>query len=762
MKRMLSVLLLLAIVASMIPTVAYSVDGESLNSDDASTLFDNGSEEDNEDFALEEEDSSEMDSSEMDSSQEEIFDTNLPEDEDINEEISPGLRGFQEIAPLASVIPANARVFDVNSWETLSAARDIIRGATPGEPVPAAAVIRITGSFTYTRSGALPFNHPNLQIVAGPGHFRVNSLTNAAFIASPGGNMTISGGFEGGSLTIEGDNAHGTGIIVQGTAILGQGGNITNYPESGVNVQGGRFILDGGRIHHNRVNRGTGLGVGGGGVRVSSGIFEMKSGIIEYNTAINGGGVLVAQGARFEMSGGQIRNNFSINYTASNGNVNIGSGGGLFVPASNLGNVAIGRNAIFSNNVAESGIRVDNDLAVLHQLNINPGTVSVTNLNLYLTEDGTYGDIGPHAFTNYDINTDQSLPKFWEVSYRVAGNMAGNIVAKFGSTEVIIPNGAFVPEGTEVIFVPEPAALLERWEIGTRLTVNDEDGREIPFKYTDGGSNTPLSHIIVEHTRIIGHFTTGFTITKDPNWGQEEPFVRMVKAGPHTLAYEPRCEDESYHFAGWNTLANGNGISYNTGDTINVNTDITLYAMWERGTTSLTVSKEVTGDFGNRVMDFEFTISFTDGAGEPLLEYTSFNYRGEILSGSGVKAPEDGVLTLDENGSATFKLKHGQAICIEDIPIGGFVQIIEARDDNYEPSCLIKSGDVENVITGNDTGVQPVNPDLEFRFVNERRYVPPTGIYYDYSGAMLLLPALVSLPALGLIFLQMSLRRVKE
>lgn len=45
--------------------------------------------------------------------------------------------------------------------------------------------------------------------------------------------------------------------------------------------------------------------------------------------------------------------------------------------------------------------------------------------------------------------------------------------------------------------------------------------------------------------------------------------------------------NEGYTFTGWNTQADGNGISYAAKDTFTLSGNVTLYAQWKEETTSL-------------------------------------------------------------------------------------------------------------------------------------------------------------------------------
>ena len=59
-----------------------------------------------------------------------------------------------------------------------------------------------------------------------------------------------------------------------------------------------------------------------------------------------------------------------------------------------------------------------------------------------------------------------------------------------------------------------------------------------------------------------------------------------------------------YHFAGWNTRKDGSGRSWNTEDVLTLQENVTLYAIWTKGTNFMTVSK--TNDEGERLVGAHF------------------------------------------------------------------------------------------------------------------------------------------------------------
>lgn len=153
---------------------------------------------------------------------------------------------------------------------------------------------------------------------------------------------------KGGKLTLEDSSANsnglGSGLITGGTgtkensASLGYG--------CGVYVNGGTFIMNGGKICKNYLgsdNNGGGVGINdsgtfimnggviqdnggnvGGGVYIKRGTFIMKGGVIKENRCYNGGGGVYLDGGEFTLDGGYICRNAS--YRKGGGGVCVNDG----------------------------------------------------------------------------------------------------------------------------------------------------------------------------------------------------------------------------------------------------------------------------------------------------------------------------------------------------------------------------------------------------------------------------------------------------
>jgi hypothetical protein len=103
-------------------------------------------------------------------------------------------------------------------------------------------------------------------------------------------------------------------LTLNDNAILQNNSNLTGIGGGGVHITGGAFNMNGGLISENTTSN------GGGGVHITGGAFNMNGGLISGNTTSNGGGGVYVAGGAFNMNGGLISEN-----TTSDG------GGGVYV-----------------------------------------------------------------------------------------------------------------------------------------------------------------------------------------------------------------------------------------------------------------------------------------------------------------------------------------------------------------------------------------------------------------------------------------------
>ena len=107
---------------------------------------------------------------------------------------------------------------------------------------------------------------------------------------------------------------------------------------------------------------------------------------------------------------------------------------------------------------------------------------------------------------------------------------------------------------------------------------------------------------------------------------------------------------------------------------------------------NLAVQKTVAGNAGDTDREWNFTIELRN-AGAPLSG--DFYYeRGSIVTG--VTPPTGGMLTLGNDGKATIRLKHGQKITIENIPVNVTYTVTEEKDDGYVTTSVDDKGTIQD------------------------------------------------------------------
>jgi len=160
---------------------------------------------------------------------------------------------------------------------------------------------------------------------------------------------------------------------------------------------------------------------------------------------------------------------------------------------------------------------------------------------------------------------------------------------------------------------------------------------------------------------------------------------------------------------------------------------------------TLTLSHSVSGPYSDSSKEFVYTVYFTDRDDEPLASGTELNYLGSSLPHTSTTAPADGILKLDDEGSATIKLKHGQAITVQDIMQSYKVRIVMEEDTNYATAffddALSDPAPEDGCDTGGTTGeFRALDGDRTFDFLSLRKEVAESGVEVKAFELLLLVP----------------------
>ncbi len=157
-------------------------------------------------------------------------------------------------------------------------------------------------------------------------------------------------------------------------------------------------------------------------------------------------------------------------------------------------------------------------------------------------------------------------------------------------------------------------------------------------------------------------------------------------------------------------------VSYNnTGGTSGATS--TNKAVFTNLWNNLIVSKTVSGSMGDRDKMFDFQITLKDEEGAAITG--SYDYTIGSTTGK---------LTLNQNGTASFRLKHGESIAIFGLPKGSYYEISElnAKNDGYTVKVNNTNTDhVEGNLSIKDTTTRVA-------FENQKGQTPVTGIFLDH------------------------------
>jgi len=107
---------------------------------------------------------------------------------------------------------------------------------------------------------------------------------------------------------------------------------------------------------------------------------------------------------------------------------------------------------------------------------------------------------------------------------------------------------------------------------------------------------------------VYGHIISGetahFQIHYDANGGtgsHEGPLVEAGGTSKVSHLSETGISRQGYAFSGWNIKSDGSGTSYNEGDHVTLNSDLTLYAQWSKSKPT-DESAARTGDFSGLLL----------------------------------------------------------------------------------------------------------------------------------------------------------------
>lgn len=180
------------------------------------------------------------------------------------------------------------------------------------------------------------------------------------------------------------------------------------------------------------------------------------------------------------------------------------------------------------------------------------------------------------------------------------------------------------------------------------------------------------------------------------------------------------------------------------GDTLTMGTsNILLVGTWTftpYPNTTVTITKNVTGNMGDWYKEFSFTVEVKDKSGNAVTDYTMTDVTDSANSRK--------VETLENS----FTFKKGTKYEIGNVPIGGTVTITETPD-GYDASATINNTSAGEKLSNGDFQVTYSNvaEGTTITFTNSKTATPDTGVLLDSLPYLLILAVVVIVIVLSIV-----------
>jgi len=573
--------------------------------------------------------------------------------ETLSEDLEQGIE--QLVVPTSFVIVMNEAelVDEINAGTSVIVLGTDIYISGPNLVIPTGANITLEGSFVLSRSNIETDSFITIEYGA--------SLTiNGVQIEAPIGATNLFGIFVNyGAKLVLMDGS------IRGFKTYGSGG--------GVFVSGGHFEMYSGEISGNSAST-------GGGIYVADGSFIMWGGEISENIATDHGGGIYLVFATFDMWGGNINNNIVVdNY-----------GGGIILDADAImsmydGEIS-GNSAIFGGGVATHGGqftmydgRITNNIAelgggiydeffswhpfesVIHSGEISGNTATFgggvyieagadftmidTTIRynaadqgggIYLADSATVDITGESFITN---NSAQSGGGIYTMDVADYNNLTSSDYQNITTASTVV----FSDNHASVFY--EPPVNADAYYPNIQYA---SSSIRVPDIYINPINNFDINYVGMAPSYLVRYFSNG-GIGSHTDIRNENTVYTVLS---NTVVDISRI---GYNFIGWNTEADGSGISYIAGDTITVTTNIDLYAQWEASVMpphSYTVSYFSNGGIGSytdiRDENTVYTLLSNTAVGISRIGYNFTGWNTES-DGSGVSYVAGDTITITSN-----------------------------------------------------------------------------------------------------------------
>lgn len=353
-------------------------------------------------------------------------------------------------------------------------------------------------------------------------------------------------------------------------------------------------------------------------------------------------------------------------------------------------------------------------------------------------QDGTPFNLDTEINRDYELYARVGSTKGYRVQYKGGKDTTGT--APLDSTNYA--EGSYAD-----VKLPGDLAMKDKVFLGWALKedaqkADYQPGDKLPIK-----ADMAVDGVITLYA-VWGDKPDQTTLTYNANFG-ETPAKKVYELENNATETIKSYGDtklpsrSGYEFLGWSEDSDATETDklYKAGDQIVVDaTDAAkeniLYAIWKQSTVTLTITKTVTGNFGDKNKKFEFEITFTDANGKSLRlvgNAPTYSITSDTTTAGGEKL--------------SVVMKDGDAITLNNVPIGGTLVVREIEASGYQTSYKI--GETET--KGNAAQYTVPETGGTIAFINHRNVSPDTGVFVDSLPYILIIACVAAAGAFVVI-----------
>ena len=345
-------------------------------------------------------------------------------------------------------------------------------------------------------------------------------------------------------------------------------------------------------------------------------------------------------------------------------------------------------------------------------------------------KDGTPFNLDTEINRNYELYAHVGSTKGYRVQYEGGKDTTGKAplddtnYAEGSYADVKLPGDLAMKDKVFLGWATEATDLTKIYQPGDKLPI--EAGKAVDGVITlyavwgDKPVQTKLTYKAnfegAEHAEKVYELENNATVT-------------ILDYGNAELGLPTR---PGYEFLGWSENPNATEATYKAGDQIIVDNtgaanENILYAIWKQSTVTLTVTKTVTGNFGDKSKAFQFSMQVDGG--------NSFK-----LTAKGTALPRG------SQSDYIFSLKDGENIVIEGMPVGKKIVLAETNAEQYTVSFNDTVETNRNYV--NEKGLKE---NTTIKVTNHRNVPPDPGVFVDSLPYILIIACVAGVAALFLI-----------